>query len=242
MNFKKAFLSRPGGRKNNQDFCSYVESKRFGCYLLADGLGAYRGSGTAARITGESLLEAFAASPGMSVESIMHYLEHARRTLLDVAGNVQGSQNMKTTLVLLVSDFLRARWVHVGDSRLYYFSSGTLAFQTQDHSVSQAMVNAGDIAPQQIRFHEDRNRLTRAFDGSDLSRVAFLQKPVDLQPEDAFLLCSDGFWELVYETEMEEDLLRSKDPETWIDRMQKRLLDRAEPDHDNYTALAVMVS
>lgn len=242
IKLQSAMLSRIGDRKSNQDYCSYQEIDGFGCYLLADGLGAYRGSGAAARVTGESLLEAFTLSPGMSLEKLEEYLERARKAFTAALNKEQEQQNMKTTLVVLLTDFKRATWAHVGDSRLYYFASGALAFQTRDHSVPQAMASAGDIPQEEVRYHEDRNRLTRAFDGGDISRVTLRQRPVELQRGDAFLLCSDGFWERVLEEEMEEDLSHSRDPETWLSRMESRLLARAAQDQDNYSALAVLTA
>ena len=69
------------------------------------------------------------------------------------------SPEMRTTIVLLVADPQPARWGHVGDSRLYHFRGGRIINQTKDHSVPQALVNSGEIKPEEVRFHEDRHRL-----------------------------------------------------------------------------------
>lgn len=241
MSLRTASLSKTGGRKVNQDYCSYLEENNYGCYVLADGLGAYRGSGMAARITGKSVLKAFAASPGASPTKLREYLEYARVVFQRALQNEYEARSMKTTLLVLLTDYEQALWAHIGDSRLYYFRAGSVIYQTKDHSVPQAMVNSGDITPEEIRLHEDRNRLTRAFDGQDISRFVYSGNPAHLNQGDAFLLCSDGFWEYVYETEMEEDLSISYEPQGWLFLMEERLLRRAEPKHDNYSALAIIV-
>ena len=61
--------------------------------------------------------------------------------------------------------------------------------------------------------------------------------PITIQKGDAFLLCSDGFWEFVLEKEMEEDLFRSKDTKEWMERMLKRQVERARDQDDNYTVV-----
>ncbi len=235
-----ATLSKTGGRQENQDYCNFRHAGGCGCYLVADGLGGHRGGGLAARTAGEGLLAAFGAAPGVSPALLKGYLAQAREAILSRKGPAGVPLQLRTTLVVLVSDFKSALWAHIGDSRLYFFRGGSLNFQTSDHSVPQQLVKSGAISAAELRTHEDRNRLTAAFDGKDLERIKYAEEPVSLRRDDAFLLCSDGFWEYVYEQEMEEDLARAATPANWLDLMEKRLLTRAEEDCDNYSALAII--
>lgn len=145
---------------------------------------------------------------------------------------------MKTTMVTLVIEGGRAKWAHVGDSRLYHFRCGWLQQQTVDHSVSQMAVMTGQIRPDQIRTHQDRNRILQALGGpvvkADVSNTVMLTGG-----EDVFLLCTDGFWEYVFEEEMEQLLKESSDPQQWLEAMEALRLERAPADSDNYTAAAV---
>lgn len=239
MRTRKAYISKRGGREENEDYCSYREREGYGCYILADGLGGHRGGALASRTAVENVLRAFAADPGASADLMGRYLEQTREAF-SAAGRQQLS--LKTTLVILLTGDRRALWGHIGDSRLYYLTAGKIAFQTKDHSLPQLMASVGEISAEKIRFHEDRNRLTGAFDGGELTRFKFHEKPVTLKRGDAFLLCSDGFWEYVYEQEMTDDFTLCTGPRDWIDRMEKRLLKRVPKDHDNYSAFAVTVS
>ncbi|NLA27454.1 MAG: serine/threonine-protein phosphatase [Firmicutes bacterium] len=240
MQLVAAQLSKTGGRKENQDYCACLNKGGYGCYLVADGLGGHRGGALAARTAGESILKAFAASPGASIKQLKGYLDQAREEMLLRGKQSDVPLRLKTTLVVLLSDFESALWAHIGDSRLYYFKAATLHFQTSDHSVPQQLVKSGVIAAEQVRDHEDRNRLLAAFDGGDLERIEYAVEPVKLERDDAFLLCTDGFWECVYENEMEEDLAGAANPDGWLGLMEKRLLMRAKHNNDNYTALAVL--
>ena len=72
-------------------------------------------------------------------------------------------------------------------------------------------------------------------------RTTILDHAIAIGAGDAFLICTDGFWELVTEVEMEAMLAGSNAPEQWLARMESILLDNAPPDHDNYTATAIFV-
>ena len=145
---------------------------------------------------------------------------------------------MKTTLVFLTLEDGQARWMHVGDSRLYHFRSGKLQTQTMDHSVSQMAVLMGEITPREIRFHEDRNRVLRAL-GGDNAKPELSHTVMLTGGEDVFLLCTDGFWEYVYEEEMEALLKKCASPKKWLAEMEKLVHSRAPSDNDNFTAAAV---
>ena len=71
---------------------------------------------------------------------------------------------------------------------------------------------------------------------------------MDVQEEElscgqhAFLLCSDGFWEYVYEEEMERELKLSASPKEWLERMKQLLDGRTDKGNDNNTAAAIWLS
>lgn len=241
MNIKAAYISKQGGRKKNEDYAAYAEKERYGCYLVADGLGGHYGGDLASKAVVKAILKAFNDSPGASVDHLKSYLDFAAKAMQRIRQELGREGALKTTLVALLIGRSGATWAHLGDSRLYYFRKGRLAFQTKDHSLPQRLVDLGEIRQDQVRCHEDRNRLLYVLDGEDTSRFTFSEKAVPLCAGDAFLLCSDGFWEYLYEEEMEKDLHASSTPDEWIDRMERKLLKRVEAKHDNYTALAVMV-
>ena len=101
------------------------------------------------------------------------------------------------------------------------------------------LFQAGEITEREIRFHEDRNKILRALGSRDEIRVEVNVWNEDVKDGDAFLLCSDGFWEYVWEEEMVEDLLHSKDPEQWIQFMNERIRQRAIQDNDNFSAMTI---
>lgn len=242
MSFKVALLSKQGGRKRNEDYAAFSERNGYGCYLVADGLGGHQGGEVASRTACESVIKAFHESPGTSANHLTGYLEYAGQALIASKLKLGLNDAVKTTLVVLLTDNKKATWAHIGDSRLYYFQSNHVVLQTKDHSLPQRLADIGEISADQIRFHEDRNRLIHVFEGEDINNFTYLEEPVSLDRGESFLLCSDGFWDYVCEAEMENDLQSSQTPEEWLARMESRLLERAEGNYDNYTALAVSVT
>ena len=60
-------------------------------------------------------------------------------------------------------------------------------------------------------------------------------------PGDAFLLCSDGFWEYVYNEEIQADLCKARTAEDWAERMLLRHIRRTPPHNDNFSLITVFV-
>lgn len=241
MRFTVAVISNKGGRKNNEDYYGYIQLDKFGCYVLADGLGGCAAGEVASRTLVNEVISNFKVSPGITESKINEYLQKAQSTLKAYQKQNRCFYGMKTTVVLLVTDYSSVRWAHVGDSRLYYFKRGKLKFQTKDHSVPQAIVDAGEISINDIRFHEDRNRLLRAMGTEKRPKFDVLKNEIIVNKDDAFLLCSDGFWEYVNETEMQKDLIDSNTPYEWLKNMEIRLLHKADKKNDNYSAIAIFV-
>lgn len=236
MNMKTASLTNRGGRKSNDDTVLVrKDANRLWAYV-GDGLGGYAGGDLASKAAAD-VLDAAAQRGGLLDEqALLAAAAQADEAVCSLQQARQG--NMKTTMVLLYVQDEQARWMHSGDTRLYVFCDGRLLMQTMDHSVSQMAVLMGDIRPDQIRFHEDRNRVLRCL-GSGNPKPDISEPLAMHGGRYAFLLCTDGFWEYVLEDEMQQLLAKADEPSSWLAEMEKLLLKRVPPDHDNYTAAAI---
>jgi serine/threonine protein phosphatase PrpC len=237
--FETCQVSDRGGREVNQDYCGNLQVGDSFCWALADGLGGHQGGELAARTAVEAVLDSFQRHPELSAVALHCHLLAAQSAVLNLQLETPAMADMRTTLVVLISDSRHALWAHIGDSRLYHFREGRLLHRTKDHSVPQMLADSGDITPDQIRYHPDRNRLLRTIGEHAPIRPASVDGKVLLKPGDALLLCSDGFWEYVLEAEMEDDLKRAATPAEWIAKTTERLLARAPLEHDNYSAVVV---
>jgi serine/threonine protein phosphatase PrpC len=236
MAFLTASISSSGGRTANEDNVGFLEAGGAVCWVTADGLGGHGGGATASRLAVEAVLTSFLADPSVSPKAVRAHVMKANAAIMRQQTEPALSQ-MRSTIVVVVANEQNAVCGHIGDSRFYHFQGGSVAFQTIDQSVPGALAAAGSIAYDQIRFHEDRNRVLRSLGNEgDINPVIAERQ---LCQGDMFLLCTDGFWEFVTEFEMEVDSAKAAAPADWLRSMASRLLRRAKPEHDNYSALAV---
>lgn len=232
-------LSNAGGRRYNEDYFTSNHCGPSCIWIVADGMGGHNGGELASKLAVDSILEQFLNNNEVSKENTVNYLLYANDRIIEMQTKQAHLRNMQTTIVIAVADDERAVVAHIGDSRCYLFRNGRVEWQTKDHSVVEMLVKLGEIDEQDIRSHEDRNKVLKSLGKERLIKPSVYVMDQPLQTGDAFLLCTDGFWEYVLETEMEIDFFKSDSPEQWLKRMETRLLSRAKKNHDNYTAIAV---
>jgi serine/threonine protein phosphatase PrpC len=103
---------------------------------------------------------------------------------------------MGTTLTACYSIGVDLFVIHLGDSRAYLYRDGKLLQLTKDHTVAQAMADAGYIAPEEVRHHNKRHVLTN-FLGGHHGKVKADVRWLRLRDRDRLLLCSDGLNDMV---------------------------------------------
>ena len=230
----------PGGRPVNEDFADMLMKKGARCFVLCDGLGGHGMGDKASRFVARFVLREFARCTDIGA-FITRVLPDAQTALREEQARKGITGKMKTTAVVLVLDDESAYCAHIGDSRLYRFRGGVADFRTRDHSIPQMLVMTGEIGEEQIRSHPDRNKLLRAL-GDDREEIKCETARLDLRPGDAFLLCSDGFWEPVTEDEMLALLSSCRSAKDWVSKMAALAVrNSAGSSMDNYTAVGVMV-
>jgi len=232
MNASISFYSDVGGRPCNEDTV-LVRSQHGLFAMVADGVGG-SGMGDAASQAAARTLEALPP-----VRTQQQALDAVRAAHEAVLACQTAETHMKTTLAALWIGDGEAWAVHVGDSRIYQFRGGQIVYQSADHSVPQMAVVLGEITPEQIRTHPSRNRILRAL-GSPDDPIPCVQQ-LSVQPGDAFLVCSDGFWEPVLENEMIECLSRSENAQEWLFGLQQVIAPRLGPGSDNNTAAVIIM-
>lgn len=229
-----------GTRELNEDYIGMTSRDGRYLFVLADGLGGHGRGEAASRLVIEEIVQYYMKQT--VIPDISECIDYAQEQLLTKQEQEHDKNGMKTTLALLEIADGQARWAHVGDSRLYCFNRNKVTVRTLDHSVPQMLVSSGEIKEKNIRGHEDRNRLLRVM-GIEWSRPMYeISSWVPLRKCQAFLLCSDGFWELLEEKYMERLLKRAVSPEQWVNEMTKIICDNGTgKDMDNFSAIAVFV-
>lgn len=232
-------LTDKGSRDHNEDSIGVGQFGDRLCFVLADGLGGHGKGEVASQLVVRTVLEDF--ERGYQRDTFLKSsLQHAQEELLKEQEMRNCPSEMKTTVVCLLIDGDYVQWAFAGDSRLYRLEKKKIKQRTIDHSVPQMLVLSREIKEKEIRFHEDRNRLLRVM-GADYGREVFEISPaIERRENQQFLLCSDGFWELIVEKEMEKLLRKAGSVSEWVDAMQHIVMQNgAGKQMDNYSAIAV---
>lgn len=233
-------ITSKGGRSYNQDYAAYETKSGFVIMAVADGLGAYSGSEIASETAVKTVISRFESivergDDPINPNIVCKFFKSAHNAISRQKAKNPELHSATTTLSVVVADKTRFLAAHAGDTRIYFFRNGTLNFYSKDHSLARSAVERGEITVAEIRGHEDQNKLTRVL-GSDTFAAPDYKICTDYAEGDAILICTDGFWEYVFEYEMERVLRSTDGANPALRKMEELLLARAPEGHDNYTA------
>lgn len=238
-----AVWSDRGEREINEDAVGHGASGENECYLVCDGLGGHEKGEVASRMAVATALEVFGKLSAERADSrtiLEQCFLNCQEKVTAYQKEHRSASDMKTTMTMLLKTGGTVRWGHIGDTRVYRFQAGKMVSRTFDHSVPQMLVYSGEIKESQIRFHEDRNRLLKVI-GAPWNKPQYeISEASALTDREAFLMCTDGFWEWITEDEMARFLAAARTPAEWLDAMQQHVLRSGRGNNmDNYSAIAV---
>jgi serine/threonine protein phosphatase PrpC len=197
-------------RKNNEDSFGYWEPEDDRQFLrkgrlavVADGMGGYEGGQEASRLAVESMVTVYRDFTGDDPQAaLVEALQTAHEQIRHYSFEHPELRGMGTTCTAaaIVQDELY--YVHVGDTRLYLIRDGQITRVTRDHSYVGRLVEAGMISPQEAETHPQRNILTSALGTNPDLVMDSPKQPEHLRPEDVLLICSDGLWGQVRDSEI----------------------------------------
>ena len=225
-------------RDHNEDsFCSLRNRRLF---VVADGMGGHNAGEVASRLAIESLLEFLSEEKIREIrgndneihQSMLAAFNHANQTVMSKATTDETMKGMGCTMVACLLDENSLHTCHVGDARCYLSEKGSLKQITTDHT-AVTYINKIDANNKEIRI--PRHVVTRAI-GFPSPEGPEYHKNI-LRPGDRVLLCSDGLWNMVDHTRIEQILLNASTPE----KASETLVTAANEQggRDNITALVI---
>jgi protein phosphatase len=225
-------------RENNEDQFAYWEpdgdeefARKGRLAIVADGMGGHEGGQEASRIAVEAIQETFADTAGddpQALLSVGFQIAH-ERILEHAAGHpeLHGMGTTATAIALLGSQLFYA---HVGDSRLYLVRGATISRLTHDHSYVGRLVENGVISAEEAETHPQRHILTAALGAGAELLPETPQHAIDLQKGDVLVLCTDGLWSLLAESEI-QSIVASNEPPEACRALIKMTKERGGPDN-----------
>ena len=200
-------------------------------FVVADGMGGHAAGEIASEIAVSTISEL--APDHADAEALGRAVEEANRDIINAAIAGKGHEGMGTTVTAAILERNRLVIAQVGDSRAYLLHNGELTQLTRDHSLMANMIEAGQISPEEARFHPNRSVITRAL-GNDPDTVPDLYE-INVEEGDRLLLCSDGLYSMLEDSEIAAVMRRISDPQRCATTLVNGAI--AAGGHDNITVI-----
>jgi PPM family protein phosphatase len=205
MQFSVYQQTHIGGRKVNQDRMGYSFTRDALLLVLADGMGGHMRGEIAATIALQTLSMMFRMQAKPYVKKPERFLEEALNQahwdILAYAERHKLPETPRTTVVACLVQHNCAVWAHCGDSRLYWVRRNQVLARTRDHSHLEYLIERGRATEADRDTHPDRNKLYNCLGAGQAPKID-ISRQASLEPGDTLLLCSDGLWGMLPETEI----------------------------------------
>ncbi len=195
--------------KNDDSF--YCSDGNKGLYIVADGMGGYKGGELASRIAVATAVEELKGIDVIDSEVARALVDKIRLRLEVEIDNNPELSDMGTTLICALSKGRSFSFLHIGDSRAYHIMNRTIVQLTEDHTLVNILYKSGVINKDELSNHPKRSVLMKAIslygdNEADVFRA-------DLSEGDYLLLCSDGLTDQLTNREIQEVFKKEGDPE-----------------------------
>jgi protein phosphatase len=213
-------------------------------FIVADGMGGQQAGEQASLMAVELIPRAIARylassekEPSRIKDAIKSAVAEVNQEILGSSGAVTEYSNMGTTVVL--AQFLSDRVfvAGIGDSRAYRLRDGRLEQLTKDHSLANALFDAGTITAEELSTHKFKNVLYFYLGCKDARGGPEDVRVLDVHAGDRLLMASDGLTGVVDDKDLARVLGTVDDPQ----RAARTLVDMAlaNDSKDNVTCLII---
>jgi serine/threonine protein phosphatase PrpC len=230
-------------RKNNEDNLHLDAEQRF--FIVADGMGGQNAGEKASQLAVElvpkkliELIDFLDDVPERVHKSINEAVCHANAEIMALGRVDPELHSMGTTIVLVVSVGDKFYIGNVGDSRSYLLRDGKLTLLTKDHSLTQALVEAGTISPDEARSHRYKNVLYRYLGSKEGAEGAYTSESTP-QSGDRYLICTDGVTDGLDDADLKTILAQDADPQVIADALV--LAAQKGGSRDNITCIVLQI-
>lgn len=236
-------------RKLNED--AYLVDDALGLYVVADGMGGHAAGEIASQEAVEAVYSMVSrerdklarlpenADDPQVVRQAQRVLEaavqNATYQVFGIAQHEPGQQGMGTTVSALALSGRYGITAQVGDSRVYLVRGAQAHPLTEDHTLVAWQLKQGIITEQEAALSPHKNVITRAVGSREYVQVD--TRFLEVEPGDAFMLCSDGLHGYVRDEEIRGVV--SLGPELACQRFIQMANDRGG--RDNITCVVVQV-
>ena len=234
--FETKFISEAGSYLNNADYFAFVELKDYACYVIADGIDTDDMKKSAQQAV-TAVIAKFSDMPGMSKAKLKSYMAEAHRTLLEESAEIR----LEASILVLVTDYKKARWAHAGNCRLALLHNGAIIETTKDTSLTQRLADSEEIPLDMVSSHEERNNLY-AYLGQPGKFSPVISAKHSLEDGDIILLETRGAWENIGDAELLDATDGVSKAEEVCTGLEDVILSQRLDIIENYTIVSIFVN
>ena len=154
-----------------------------------------------------------------------------------------GGHRIGTTVALLCLEGSRAHCYNIGDSRIYLIRDNEMAGITVDHNYSMLLnqkVKKGVITKEEADSHPKREALISYIGMGGVKYIDVNPNPFKLENGDYIVICSDGLYRSLEETEMKNIILSSQlDVSGTANELISRAICKQKKNQDNTTVVLI---
>lgn len=225
------------------------EVNESGCelFIVADGMGGQLAGEQASKMAVEIIPQEIGRRLSSRSESeevdvvaaVRDSMAEANKHILALSHIETEYTNMGTTVVLCLFRSDRAYIAGIGDSRAYRLRGNEFKQLTKDHSLADALLDAGTISAAEVENHRFKHVLYLYLGSKDARTGPENVQVLDIQVGDRFLLASDGLTGVVRDEHIAETLASIDDPQKSADELIE--LARRNFSKDNITCIVIHV-
>jgi protein phosphatase len=234
---------RPDAADNGSETAELV-CEPSNLFIVADGMGGQQAGEQASLMAVELIPRAIArrlnpnlSDPTLIEDAIREAVAEVNQEILGSSGAVTEFSNMGTTVVLAQFRNDRVFITGIGDSRAYRLRNGQLEQLTKDHSLADALLDAGTITREELQNHKFKNVLYLYLGSKDARGGPEDVRGLEVRPGDRFLLASDGLTGVVSDEQLTEILATVDDPQQAAITLKDLALD--SDSKDNVTCMVI---
>lgn len=235
--FVTSFISRMGDKSLNSDYFSYIELENYGCWVVADGYDEDNGSEIASQIIVEEVLRLFISNPQFNKNYLKKIIKNANKKLEEEQSKTRDKKGMNASLAIVLTDYSSLIFGTVGNSRVYILKDDEIKEKSQDDSLAYLMYKGKEVSYSEIRFHNQRNKLTQNM-GDSLGVKPNISKKIELLDSDKIILMTHGAWEQVDDSEIEIEVSKVNKVSHLINKLEDKIKNN-NLERENYTIVGI---
>jgi len=210
MHFQSVALSDRGLNREINEDSAWIGSQ---IIAVADGLGGHAGGEVASAIVINGLAKA--DKKEFTKESVHDLvIEITTKANGEIAKTIKNSPKLKgmgTTLTSLIT------------------TEDKVAQLSKDHTLVQELIDQGRLSVEEATSHPQKSLITKALMGNTETEP-FIQL-INVEPDDLFLLCTDGLSSVINESEISKILREDGVTEVAAEKLKKAVYKSGAPDN-----------